>query len=254
MTSFWAIFKEMSRTKFRGMNQLLLLELAATAVSAIWIAIKGNFTSATLFYSVAGWSVLPYFIAFVMLSVSNERAFRQDTFRLVPISNLKFYAVNILSTLANFIYLLLAQVVLSVVTALIGWSHLSTYYDTLLVYQSAANLLWYGLGTLVTVLVLYLLAWSTISLVHLITSAASNFLPSARQRLVNVIVYIVVIFLTFRIVSFVMHQVATVSQTLLGSSGSSQWLVGLLVMVIIIALETAANIFLLHKWVETAAN
>jgi len=258
MTKFSNLFKAMSGSKFRSVHQLMLLELVAVVISSVWSLVRGDFSSATLFYSVMGWSIIPYLVSFVLLSVRNEQAFTRDTFRLVPMKDSVFYAVNLLSTFVSFLYLLVLQAVLMLVTALIGWSTLSPMYDDM---QTNLQFSVFGtnpvgvcLGMLAVMLVIYLLAWSTVSLVHLITSAASNYLPRARQRLVNGIVYVVMILLTFRVVSFLMGQVAWISTSIMGNTTVNSWWVGLLVMVIIIVVETVANIFLLSKWVETGAN
>lgn len=258
MTKFSGLFKAMSGSKFRSIHLLMLLELVAVAVSSIWSLVRGDFSSATLFYSVMGWSIIPYLVSFVLLSVRNEQAFTRDTFRLAPISDGLFYAANLLSTFVSFLYLLVLQLALMVVTGLIGWSTLSPMYDNMqmsLQYSDlGSNPIGVCLGMLAVMLVVYLLAWSTVSLVHLITSAASNYLPRARQRVVNGIVYVIMILLTFRVVSFLMGQIAWMSSSLMGGTSGSSWWIGVLVMVIIIALETAANIFLLNKWVETTTN
>jgi len=259
MTKFSSLFKAMSGSKFRSIHQLMLLELAAVVISSVWSLVRGDFSSATLFYAVMGWSIIPYLVSFVLLAVRNEQAFTRDTFRLVPIKDSLFYAVNLLSTFVSFLYLLVLQAVLMLVTALIGWSTLSPIYDDMQMNiqqfsRFGTNPVGACLGMLAVMLVIYLLAWSTVSLVHLITSAASSYLPRARQRLVNGIVYVVMILLTFRVVSFLMGQVAWISTSLMGNTTVNSWWVGLLVMVIIIVVETVANIFLLSKWVETAAN
>lgn len=258
MTKFSDLFKAMSSSKFRSIHQLMLLELAAVAVSSIWSLIRGDFSSATLFYSVMGWSIIPYLVSFVLLAVRNEQAFTRDTFRLAPISDGLFYATNLLSTVVSFLYLLVLQVVLMVVTGLIGWPTLSSMYDNMqmsLQYSDlGSNPVGVCLGMLTVMLVIYLLAWSTVSLVHLITSAASNYLPRARQRLVNGIVYVVMILITFRVVSYLMGQIAWMSSSLMGGTTVSSWWIGVLIMILIIAIETVANIFLLNKWVETTTN
>lgn len=258
MTKFSSLFKAMSGSKFRSIHQLMLLELAAVAVSSVWSLVRGDFSSATLFYSVMGWSIIPYVVSFVLLAVRNEQAFTRDTFRLAPITDSLFYAANILSTVVSFLYLLVLQAVLMVVTGLIGWSTLSPMYDGM---QTSLQFSVFGtnpvgvcLGMLTIMLVIYLLAWSTVSLVHLITSAASNYLPRARQRVVNGIVYVIMIVLTFRVVTYLMGQVAWISTSLMGGNTTSSWWIGVLVMLLIIVVETAANIFLLNKWVETTAN
>ncbi|MDQ7937935.1 ABC transporter permease [Lactiplantibacillus sp. WILCCON 0030] len=258
MTKFSSLFKAMSGSKFRSIHILMLLELAAVAVSSIWTLIQGNFNSGTLFYAVMGWSVIPSLVSFVLLAVRNEQAFTRDTFRLAPIKDSLFYAANLLSTFVSFLYLLVLQAVLMLLTALIGWSTLSPIYDdlqtNLQLSTVGSNPIGVCLGMLAIMLVIYLLAWSTVSLVHLITSAASNYLPRARQRLVNGIVYVIMIILTFRVVSFLMGQVAWISTSLMGGNTTSSWWVGVTIMLIIIVVETVANIFLLNKWVETTAN
>ena len=258
MTSSFSLFKVMGQTKVRRINWLIILELIATVVTTLWTAISGNFSSVSLFYAFCSWAIFPYLIGVILVAIVAEKAYTSDTYRLIPISNWKFYAMNLLSSLAAFIYLVLVQVVLYALTAAIGWSSLSDSYEQMQLMMSQYGMsfnFWAAAGTILGLsLVINILAWSTISLIHLVMNSASNFLPKARQRVVNIIVYVIVIFLTLRIVTFLFGWLSNLMYTAFGSSNIDSLWLGILVMVVAIVLESALNIVMINKWVETNPN
>ncbi|MFD1421060.1 ABC transporter permease [Lactiplantibacillus songbeiensis] len=252
MTKMSALFKTMGWTKFRQMNQMILLELIAVAVTGIWTAIKGHFNLATLFYLTTSWSMLPYVVGFILLAVSTEKAYTADTFRLIPIEETRFYLMNLLSSLAVLVYFMIVQAVLYGLTLWLGWSRISGMLPPMMAVNT--NVATPVLVMLLVSLMTALLIWSTISFVHLVTSATSNFLPKFRQRALNVVVYVIVIFITMRVAGFIVHGVAWFARITFNGTDLGQFWLALAAMAVVILIESILNVFLLKKWVETAAN
>ena len=95
--------------------------------------------------------------------------------------------------------------------------------------------------------------WAFISLVHLLSVTIMAFLPETRIRLVQWIIYLVVII----VASFIFDQVQRLFLLPFGGydsntlTGSSSVLVGIGIFIVTILLISAVNVYLLEKWVET---
>ncbi|MFC6182245.1 ABC transporter permease [Lactiplantibacillus daowaiensis] len=256
MTSFGSLFKAMSRDKFRQMNQLLALELIATVVTLIWVAIKGEFSSSTLMFATMGWAPLPSVVGVIILAFGIEKTYTADSFRLMPVEETKLYSTNLLTSLVNLVYFTIIQAVVCSIAVSIAF--FSDGGASMMGNMPPARAMTDFVGMLIAVVVLYLilnlLIWSTISFVHLITRAASSFLPKMRQQVVNIVIYVVVIFLTLRLSGFIIHGVAWVSRVAFSNNDWSQIWVSIVAMAVVILIEGAINVICLKKWVETDAN
>ena len=102
-------------------------------------------------------------------------------------------------------------------------------------------------------IVLGIFIWAFISLVHLLSVTIMAFLPETRIRLVQWIIYLVVII----VASFIFDQVPRLFLLPFGGydsntlTGSSSVLVGIGIFIVTILLISAVNVYLLEKWVET---
>ncbi|RDG20584.1 ABC transporter permease, partial [Lacticaseibacillus paracasei] len=102
-------------------------------------------------------------------------------------------------------------------------------------------------------IVLGIFIWAFISLVHLLSVTIMAFLPETRIRLVQWIIYLVVII----VASFIFDQVQRLFLLPFGGydsntlTGSSSVLVGIGIFIVTILLISAVNVYLLEKWVET---
>lgn len=267
MTSFGTMFRALNRNKFSLINQIFLVELLAVVVSALWTLVTGHFSSMTLFYSFISWGSIAWWVAFILLSRKNEQTFMQDTYRLVPIGDGGFYGANVLSSLVELLYFSVVQAVVLVITMLIGGmgnvdsdmhAFLNGFFDGsgwhAALSGMPANWPWLFLGMVIVALGILLLVWTTITLIHFLTSVISNFLPRGRQRVVLVILYIVVIWLVTRIISLLVMLYTKYTSGFVGAHVASQIYLAAGAIVILLVLEVVANIFLLKKWVETQAN
>ncbi|WP_125574324.1 ABC transporter permease [Levilactobacillus huananensis] len=257
MTSFGRIFKVLTRSKFREANLLLLIQLIAIAVSLVWILITGALSTTSLLQAVSSWAGVTYVVGFYLIARRSEQAYTQDTFRLIPVEETWLYLGNLLSSFVMFFYIMGVEVLLHLAGIGIGWQALrkdlgihpvdmgpNTPWDIIKIVMLVALL----------VLIVIVLMWTTITFVHLVVSATSNFLPSASKRLVNFVLYIVVIFLVVRVAAFLIVLFSRVTSSLPTSGGIMDlwWPIGGMVLVIVI--ESVASVFLLKKWVETVPN
>lgn len=258
MTNGWSFFKALSRPRFIWMNWIVGGEVLGIALSLLWTAIQGDFHSYSPFFTFCGFMMIPMVIALVLLATANERTVTSSTYRLIPISDWKFYLLNVGASLVNQVYLWLVQVVFFFLTLWIGHSELDQLFDGfgagLQALNAEVNLVQFGLSGLVLGILFLLLVWSTISLVHYVTNAANSFLPRFRQGFINAVVYVVVALIAIRVASWLIGTVSYLSSQMInGGMIDSMW-TGALVMGIIVVVESAINIFVLQKWVEPKAD
>ncbi|VDG25271.1 hypothetical protein [Lactiplantibacillus mudanjiangensis] len=259
MTSFGAVFKAVNRLKFRQMNLLIVLELLAIVVTTIWTAIRGEYSNMTVFTTAMGWSTVPAFVGVILIAIRHEKVYTADSYRLIPVEETKFYTINLLSSLANIVYLAVVQLGIYIISMLFGWQELASMAkDMTTPTHIESGWLLMGLSIIVLVLVLNMVFWSTISFVHLVTSSASTFLPKFRQGVLNIIVYAIVVFLTLRVSGLIGNGVSWISQTMFNNGGSFDWVgqlwITIFVMIVVILIEGAINVLCLKRWVETDAN
>lgn len=262
MTSFGRIFKVLTRSKFREANLLLLIQLIAIAVSLVWILITGTLSTTSLLQAVSSWAGVTYVVGFYLIARRSEQAYTQDTFRLIPVEETRLYLGNLLSSFVMFFYIVGVEVLLHLAGIGIGWNVLRK--DVGSVFSAhpvdlGSNSPWdiakVAMIIALLLLVVLILMWTTITFVHLVVSATSNFLPSASKRLVNFVLYIVVIFLVVRVAAFLIVLLFSkvTSSFSIGGGLMNLWL-PIAGMVLVIVIESAASVFLLKKWVETVPN
>lgn len=257
MTSSWSLFKALSWPRFKQMSLLVGIEALAVIVTSLWTAIKGNFTAATLFYNLCAWMALPLIVGFILLAVSNEKFFRSGTFWLLPISDWRRYMINLVASLINIIYVWLAQVILFGLTLWLGWNELMgglTGTSMFFGQFDAGSVTQFALGTLLVLVLATILIWSTITLCHFATNAAKGFLPQFRQRFVNVVITVIVIYVAFRLANLLIGMISFLSSQLVNQGQIDSLWTGSLVMLAVILVEGIINTLILQKWVEPTLN
>lgn len=256
MTSFGKLFKVMGRDKFRVVNLIMVVELLAVAVSLVWTLIMGHMTSMNFFGSVSGWSGMAYLAGFILIAREAEQAFTRDTYRLIPAKDSSFYLANLASSFVLFFYLVLLQAALHLIGIVVAWKPVSQGLNGVIVHSGSID--WgqvFQVGGMLTLLVLaaFVLALTTITLVHLTVSVTNNFLPVAGKRLIDFILYIVVIVLVIRVGGYLLGQVNQLTTTF-NTQGLGNIGIPLLGIVLLIVLESLLNVFMMKRWVETVAN
>lgn len=254
MTKFTALLKVMSRDRFRLINWLLVADIAVVAATLLWSFVRQGIQPGETFGVALAWSMVAFIIAFVLLSVRIERVYTRDTYRLLPLGDTKLYLTNLFSSFAMFIYFGIVQLIIYLITEAVDNTYLTEILRTVsgpsYTTMEAAKIC---VGMLIMGLSLVILGWTTISLVHLVISATNNFLPNASRRLINVVLYIIVIYLVVRVIGFLFYEFNNFGQ-LIDGGGTTHFLINILGVLVVAAIEAVLNIFILKKWVETVPN
>lgn len=253
MTSFGKLFKVTINERFKSMNFILLIDLIAIAVSSIWVAITGNMSTETFSSIVFSWSSLVFIFAFVRLAVLQESTFTRDSYRLIPISDTKFYLANLASTLVSFLYVVLIEGILYGIVIAMNWNTVQEVitYMKLMNRFTTANGILAGLTGLILTIAMVVLGWTTINLIHLVGRSASNFLPSTGRKVLNVVMYILVIWLVLRVVGFLSEQIGNSMALISNSNDFWTFLLNVSVFLLVAIIEAVVSIYLLNRWVET---
>ncbi|MFC6289082.1 ABC transporter permease [Levilactobacillus angrenensis] len=254
MTSFGKVFQVMSRDRFRTINKIILVELAVIAGTLLWSVATRGIQSGEFFGATMSWSVPALFAAIILMSVANEHVYTRDTYRLIPIGETKLYTTNLLSSLLMFLYFSVIQVVLYAITSTIDAKFLSSLFaDLMNPHYPLGEAIKIVIGLELMGLALVILSWTTISLVHLVVSATNNFLPNVSRRAVDTVLYIVVIYLVVRVAAFIFHEFNNLSG-MMSAGMQTQFIVNIVGILVVAAIEAVINVVLLKKWVETIPN
>ncbi|MGO2671167.1 MAG: ABC transporter permease [Lacticaseibacillus paracasei] len=182
-------------------------------------------------------------VFFVRLAIIQERVWVNNYYRSVPTTNLKLYTANLLATCLSFLIYAAFEGVVLLALAVTRWGINLPTGDPMTVLVEMGIFL----------IVLGIFIWAFISLVHLLSVTIMAFLPETRIRLVQWIIYLVVII----VASFIFDQVQRLFLLPFGGydsntlTGSSSVLVGIGIFIVTILLISAVNVYLLEKWVET---
>ncbi|WP_125763616.1 ABC transporter permease [Levilactobacillus mulengensis] len=254
MTSFGSVFKVMSKDRFRTTSKVILAELAVIAVTLLWSVATRGVSSGEFFGVTASWSGPAFLAVFILMSVANEHVYTRDTYRLIPVGETKLYTTNLLSSFVMYLYFGIVQVVLYTITASIDADFIKGILDGITGPEytnlEAGKIV---IGLLLMGLAMVILGWTTISLVHLVVSATNNFLPNVSRRAINVVLYVVVIYLVVRVAGFMLHEVNNLGG-IMSTGGQGQFILNIVGILVIAVIEAVINIFLLKKWVETIPN
>ncbi|WP_311735543.1 ABC transporter permease [Lacticaseibacillus paracasei] len=175
--------------------------------------------------------------------IIQERVWVNNYYRSVPTTNLKLYTANLLATCLSFLIYAAFEGVVLLALAVTRWGINLPTGDPMTVLVEMGIFL----------IVLGIFIWAFISLVHLLSVTIMAFLPETRIRLVQWIIYLVVII----VASFIFDQVQRLFLLPFGGydsntlTGSSSVLVGIGIFIVTILLISAVNVYLLEKWVET---
>lgn len=253
MTSSSQLWKALWRPKFKTSNQFLLLILAATVLSALYVLVKGNLTGNIFLGIFIGWSFFITFISYFFLARQNEQVNIEVTYRLIPVPEYKLYLMNLATSLVAWLYQLVVEfVVLVMLTAVVlrtlNWRQIFDVQD-LQFSASGFSSLNAILGFCLVLLGTLLWTWTAISLVHLLTEWIADYLPATKQKQVKGVVYIVVIWAGIKLLATVSSQFGHFTNFAFNQSVSPFYLsAGYLFGLAIVT--TIINIYLLKRWVE----
>lgn len=254
MTKFTSLLPAFLRDRFKSLNRVILLMLIAIAMNGIfiWIQDGADAVGTGLVSATSFWSSLGFLVAFIRMAKYNEDVYQSNAIRLIPTSDTKIYLSNLSTTVIGFLYFMIVQAVLHVITDLIAGNHMASIMAQM--FQgyglSKAQSIGIILMSLLIMIAVIVMVWTTISLIHLIMLSIDAFLPIGRQRIIRGILYIIISLAIIRLGTAFFNIYGTVMNGLSLGWGTAFSLLGVLVLVA--ALEALANILLMNKFVETA--
>lgn len=256
MTSFGSLFKTLFKERFRDMNFFLMINIIAILVTIVVQSFSGGIDKSAPLAITLMWSMLAFIIAFVRLSVIQERTYTRDSYRLIPVSDTKFYSANLLATFVGYLYVVVAQFVFYLVSAIPNWSEYSQVLTNMAMINGRAsfdapNFITGVLALTCFMLAILILSWTTITLIHLVSRSASNFLPSTGRKVMNVIIYVAVIWLVIKVVNFAVDQMSNSVNMLFDANYSTNFALNIVIFLIIAAVESVVSVYLMNNWVET---
>ncbi|MBD5429358.1 ABC transporter permease [Lactobacillus sp.] len=218
MTKFSALFNELFKTKRRSVHLLILLQIVATVILTIWafiVKFEGG-EPASYFLEMMGVTSVCADVAYVVMSTwQNERVYKYQTWRLIPISATKTYLGNILSGFVAGLYLVIVQIGLLIISTLPiftsqtvrksigeGINHFQ---------QVKFSILWdkfwsiFNWGDILSVFLAFflfaILVYSTVSTIDLSSKAIADFLPEKFNKFARFCITVVLVILSFILIS-----------------------------------------------------
>ncbi|MFD1472257.1 hypothetical protein [Companilactobacillus mishanensis] len=260
MTSFGSLFKALSGEKFRNSNFIILIELLYVIVILGLSVFHGASIDLQLSTGIlAGAAFIFMSFEFIRLTVLSEKKYTSSTYRLIPVSDTKFYLTNLLSSFVNFVYVGLVQGILFAIAIFTNWNELNHLLSNMSTEVNFSKIntadIFKGFAAMIFVLLaIAILTWTTINLIHLLSKAASNFLPRTGKNLLTFILYVLVIGLVFRVVGFFTDQFSNSMQFFTGPGYNANYLgiwINTLIFLVIAAVEAVISIYLNYRWVDT---
>lgn len=254
MTTFRRTVRVLWRPKWRIANWMLLAYGLLVVGNLVQTGFSEGWSRVNLMNITTGVGVGLGVIAFVWLAVRTEHDWVQDTYRLLPVTNTRFYLAGVATTVGAYLYFVAVRLLVMGLSALVSGQ------------QSAANLShwlrvawtggvrefgtvgWLGVLAFVVLLVSLLIvgAWVLITLVHLLTNALSTFLPAGRQRIFKGLLAIVVI----GVLVWLGKWLAQLRDWVTAAWNDAAMVSILGMFVIGVVAMMAVNVYLLKFWVE----
>ncbi|MFD0897857.1 ABC transporter permease [Loigolactobacillus binensis] len=246
MTKNWNLCLNLFKKKSASVHLVVGLQLIAVIISMLTLVVKQSFERTAPVGSALTYGFVAAFILFILLARRTERVWTSNLYRLLPTTDTRLYVANLLSTLLNFIYFIVLElVVLGLCSLFLPLNNISI---------PAGSYRYTATGLLVIV-ALALYGWVFISLVHLIGRTISTWLPEMRSKFIYFLLYVIVVFILVKLLSLASNLFNKLSVILIGGQLDANVLPGLLsfsgVMVLLIIIFSAINIYLLKHRVET---
>ncbi|GKS81983.1 ABC transporter permease [Ligilactobacillus pabuli] len=201
MTDFKQLVRVFLTDKIRIVGSVITVYVAATLLSLVPALFNGPvfdkcWSNLMLLYA-AGWGSVAALLAGALLAYSNEKVYRTNRYRLLPVSNGKLYSANLFSSFLAYILVFLAELIfvliyylfnIKTVRALIAHSFAGFELRLSLILVFAFLV---GLLTMV-------FWWSIASLVHLLTATITRTLPDKHQLIAQCLIYAALIMAVVR--------------------------------------------------------
>ncbi len=251
MNSILGITKSLAWDKFKLMNIILLgnlICLMAINIGGIANLFNDRFPQGLMNLTYG----LVFIIGLLGLILIGERALASNRYRLVPVSNWGLYIVNILTTIVNFLYLLVIE---TSILAL-GYFFYNDYFNKKIfgqeIYHIQQN---YPLSDISRVALLLalgvILIWTISTLLRLIVEWSSNFIPFKNNYLLKGIVIIGVLLMGALILFQTLINISQISLYNISNVKSNLFIVTCLIDIFAIIAGTLINVYMLGNVSET---
>ncbi|MEB3365324.1 hypothetical protein SDC49_22590 [Lactobacillus sp. R2/2] len=192
-------------------------------------------------------------ILFILIVVENERLNRNQTWRLAPISDGKFYVANILSSFVSLVYFVLLDVLIAICFLFLSIFTNTKFGKNLQIkvdLNSTAVLSFIGIILLLILTCLFL--YFLVSFLNFSSQAILDFLPHASSHIlisfVRIFIIIVLVGLLVRLYSVFANYIINI--LLLRSTGLAGLESVVLMMFIIDLIILGINVFLINHFLK----
>ncbi|MTV82309.1 hypothetical protein [Secundilactobacillus folii] len=253
MTNMTRLIPTFLKERFKAVNRLIMLMLTAIVATAVVQLFTNGVSNweTSLTGDVSFWSGIAFFVIFIRLASFNEHIYVNDAFRLIPISDTKLYLSSYSASALAFLYYGVISAVLHGLVAFVTKGQLQVNFHI------ESSFFWSSAPVAVPMIIVFfflglLLVWMTISLIHLIMVSIAAFLPVGRQRLIRGVLYVVVSVVIIRVVMGLFQLYSQFVMTSGLQLNGTSVLLAFLSVIIVLILESAANVLLMKRFVETA--
>ena len=182
MTNMFSLTQEFFRKKVQMIHIGVLLEIIAMVIIYGRLLISGKFTSYQAINQIGAMALLVIVVFYVELSVQMEKIWVRNVYRLIPISDTRFYFANLISNILTYAYFLILQGIL-----------------LLLPLHQVGNL-GYGkipweasFGILLVLILTGIFGWVFITMVNFLVKTIKNFMPAIQQTFAQVVLSILAV-------------------------------------------------------------
>lgn len=283
MTNFWTVFKALFKEKSRSTYLVFGVQVLAVLIILIISAFNGtNLSDAQIigakvpsFVAVIDLFVVGLFtttgiaapVYLLMTSWKNEKINRSQTWRLMPISDSKFYTANTLSSLASYAYLGVLQVLVAIFASIITYLSSSEVRKEIALIlkemqepQHALQINWFACLEMVVAAILIGLFWYIIvSFYHFVSRSVIDFLPATKNGFILLVIRVITLIVVVYTLYFVINTISNLGNplfALMNGSDFSSGSVGAVVIFLAIldAIFGGINLWLFNKFVEAKQN
>lgn len=245
MSSVLGVTKDLMWNKFKLVNLILFFNVAVFAVILVSGILKSEW-----FYGegiLVGIACLVYFIGVILLVRDNESVISNNRYRLIPISEIKLYFSNLLTTCLAYAYLGILATLLFVGTSYLQMK--SDIFVHFMIYTDMQLELFIE-DAVITVLGIVLI-WTGSTLVHLIVSCLSDVLAMNNQKFIKIIMNFLILILSVGVIFFTLTQMSIIGMNRYMNIPNNAFLRLCLFDAFGIVMSSVFNVYLLQNYFET---
>lgn len=255
------LFKQLLKDKNARMYRLLGIELVVLLLGLGWLWLSAaRHPNATNLMAFAGmvW-VFSTMVLVGLLAKIHEHLLVANRYRLIPTTDTRLYCLNLLTSFIAMLYFTVIQFVLFAISTLITLGSFSKFFAGFITSFQGHNALAsedfkYFLLSVALFAIIIFYVWVFISTVHFVGRTLSVFLPERSQKYGRGVLYIAVVWLSMKVLQLLINVLTPVVQGLAspGRVGLDTGFAAMIaVLVFLIIVLSALNIYLMKHWVET---